>query len=112
MVQQLSFRAERVNELIRRELVLLLKKETKDPRLQTVVITDVIVTRDLTSAKVFFSVDEPSQKVVASLLSKASGFFRTSLSKSLDLRHTPSLSFIYDTAPNTGAKIDDLLSKL
>ena len=112
MVQQLSFRAERVNELIRRELVLLLKKETKDPRLQTVVITDVIVTRDLTSAKVFFSVDESSQKVVASLLNKASGFFRISLSKSLDLRHTPSLSFIYDTAPNTGAKIDDLLSKL
>ena len=112
MVQQLSYRAERVNELIRRELVLLLKKETKDPRLQTVVITDVIVTRDLTIAKVFFSVDESSQKVVASLLSKASGFFRTSLSKSLDLRHTPSLSFIYDTAPNTGAKIDDLLSKL
>ena len=112
MAQQLSFRAERVNELIKRELVLLLKKETKDPRLQTVVITDVIVTRDLTSAKVFFSVDESSQKVVTSLLNKAGGFFRTSLSKSLDLRHTPSLSFIYDTAPNTGAKIDDLLSKL
>jgi len=112
MVQQLSYRAERVNELIRRELVLLLKKETRDPRLQTVVITDVIVTRDLTSAKVFFSVDESSQQIVASLLKNASGFFRTSLSKSLDLRHTPSLSFIYDTAPNTGAKIDDLLSKL
>jgi ribosome-binding factor A len=112
MVQQLSYRAERVNELIRRELVLLLKNETKDPRLQTVVITDVIVTRDLTSAKVFFSVDESSKKIVASLLNKAGGFFRTSLSKSLDLRHTPSLSFIYDTAPNTGAKIDDLLSKL
>jgi len=112
MVQQISYRAERVNELIRRELVLLLKKETKDPRLQNVVITDVIVTRDLTSAKVFFSVDESSQQIVASLLKNASGFFRISLSKSLDLRHTPTLSFIYDTAPNTGAKIDDLLSKL
>ena len=112
MEQQISYRAERVNELIRRELVLLLKKETKDPRLQNVVITDVIVTRDLASAKVFFSVDESSQQIVASLLKKARGFFRTSLSKSLDLRHTQSLSFIYDTAPNTGAKIDDLLSKL
>jgi len=112
MEQQLSFRTERVNELIRRELVLLLKNETKDPRLQTVVITDVIVTRDLTSAKVFFSVHESSQKITASLLNKAGGFFRTKLSKSLDLRHTPSLSFIYDTAPNSGAKIDDLLSKL
>ena len=112
MVQQPSFRAERVNELMRRELVLLLKQETKDPRLKQVVITDVIVSRDLTSAKIFFSVDEDSIKIVASLLNKASGFFRSSLSKTLDLRHTPTLSFIYDTAPNTGARIDDLLSKL
>ena len=112
MSQQLSYRTERVNELMRRELVLLLKQETKDPRLQQVVITDVIVSRDLTSAKVFFSVDEDSIEIVVSLLNKASGFFRSSLSKTLDLRHTPTLSFIYDTAPNTGARIDDLLSKL
>ena len=112
MAQQLSYRTERVNELMRRELVLLLKQETKDPRLKQVVITDVIVSRDLTNAKVFFSVDEDSIKVVVSLLNKASGFFRSSLSKTLDLRHTPTLSFIYDTAPNTGARIDDLLSKL
>ena len=112
MGQQISYRTERVNELMRRELVLLLKQETKDPRLKQVVITDVIVSRDLTSAKVFFSVDEDSHKIVASLLTKASGFFRSSLSKTLDLRHTPTLSFIYDTTPNTGARIDDLLRKL
>ena len=112
MAQQLSYRTERVNELMRRELVLLLKQETKDPRLKQVVITEVLVSRDLTSAKVFFSVDEDSIEIVVSLLNKASGFFRSSLSKTLDLRHTPTLSFIYDTAPNTGARIDDLLSKL
>ena len=112
MVQQLSYRTERVNELMRRELVLLLKQEVKDPRLKQVVITDVIVSRDLTSAKVFFSVDADSNKIVVSLLNKASGFFRSSLSKTLDLRHTPTLSFIYDTTPNTGARIDDLLSRL
>jgi len=112
VAQQLSYRAERVNELMRRELVLLLKQETKDPRLKQVVITDVIVSSDLTSAKIFFSVDEDSINIVTPLLNKASGFFRSSLSKTLDLRHTPTLSFIYDTAPNTGARIDDLLSKL
>ena len=112
MAQQHSYRTERVNELMRRELVLLLKQETKDPRLKQVVITDVIVSRDLTSAKIFFSVDEDSINIVTPLLNKASGFFRSSLSKTLDLRHTPTLSFIYDTAPNTGARIDDLLSKL
>ena len=112
MSQQLSYRTERVNELMRRELVLLLKQETKDPRLKQVVITDVIVSSNLTSAKVFFSVDEDSIEIVVPLLNKASGFFRSSLSKTLDLRHTPTLSFIYDAAPNTGARIDDLLSKL
>jgi len=112
VAQQLSYRAERVNELMRRELVLLLKQETKDPRLKQVVITDVIVSRDLTSAKIFFSVDEDSINIITPLLNKASGFFRSSLSKTLDLRHTPTLSFIYDTAPNAGARIDDLLSKL
>jgi len=110
--QQHSYRTERVNELLRRELVLLLKQESKDPRLKQIVITDVVVSPDLTSAKVFFSVEVDSVKIVTTLLNKASGFFRSSLSKTLDLRHTPTLSFIYDTTPNTGARIDYLLSKL
>ena len=112
MPQQHSYRTERVNELLRRELVLLLKQESKDPRLKQIVITDVVVSPDLTSAKVFFSVEVDSVKIVTTLLNKASGFFRSSLSKTLDLRHTPTLSFIYDTTPNTGARIDYLLSKL
>ena len=58
MPQQASFRAERVNELIKRELVLLLSTGTKDPRLKDVIITDVIVSRDLTSAKVFFCLEQ------------------------------------------------------
>ena len=112
MPQQASFRAERVNELIKRELDLLLSTGTKDPRLKDVIITDVIVSRDLTSAKVFFSVDDESHNDVSHQLNKASGFFRSSLSKALDLRHTQSLNFIYDTATNTGARMDDLLNKL
>ena len=91
---------------------MLLRKEVNDPRLKDVVITDVITSRDLSSAKVYFSAAEDAQKEVAKLLKNASGFFRTRLSKVLDLRHTPTLSFIYDTAPNTGANIEDLLSKL
>ena len=112
MPEQVSYRLARVNELIKRELVQLLSTGTKDPRLKDVIITDVIVSRDLTSAKVFFSVDDEFRTKVTPLLNKASGFFRTSLSKSLELRHTPSLHFIYDTAPNTGVRMDDLLSKL
>jgi ribosome-binding factor A len=112
MPAQTSYRVERINELIRRELVMLLRKETKDPRLQVVNITDVLASRDLSSAKVFYTVPEEQKNIVAPLLYKAAGFFRSRLSKTLDLRHTPELKFIYDSAPNTGARIDDLLAKL
>ena len=112
MAEQPSYRVERVNELIRRELVTLLKNETKDPRLQSVSVTDVLSSRDLSSAKVFYTVPESDQAIVETLLNKASGFFRSRLSKKLDLRHTPALKFIFDPAPNAGARIEDLLSKL
>ncbi|ALE52509.1 ribosome-binding factor A [Candidatus Thioglobus autotrophicus] len=112
MAQQDSFRIERINELVRRELVTLLKNETKDPRLANVVITDVLTSRDLSAAKVYYTVSEQDQKEVEILLNKASGFFRSRLSKTVDLRHTPALRFMFDPAPNTGARIDDLLSKL
>lgn len=112
MPEQSSHRVERVNELIRRELVVLLKQRTKDPRLQKVTITDVISSRDLSYARVFFTVDSENRSVVEPLLEKASGFFRSSLSKKLELRHTPALRFIFDPAPNTGARIEDLLSKI
>ena len=112
MAEQPSYRVERVNELIRRELVTLLKNETKDPRLQSVSVTDVLSSRDLSSAKVFYTVQESDQATVEVLLNKASGFFRSRLSKKLDLRHTPALKFIFDPAPNIGARIEDLLSKL
>ena len=110
--QQDSFRIERINELIRRELVVLLKSETKDPRLASVVITDVLTSRDLSAAKVYYTTSEQDKQEVEPLLSKAAGFFRSRLSKTVDLRHTPALRFIFDPAPNTGARIEDLLSKL
>jgi len=112
MQEQNSFRVERVNELIRRELVMLLRQETKDPRLQAVRVTDVLASRDLSSAKVFYTAPEEDKNTVAPLLYKASGFFRSRLSKTLNLRHTPELKFIYDSAPNTGARIDELLAQL
>ncbi len=112
MEQKDSFRIERINELIRRELVTLLKNETKDPRLSSVVITDVLTSRDLSAAKVFYTASEEDKAAVEPLLNKAAGFFRSRLSKTVDLRHTPALRFIFDPAPNNGARIDDLLSKL
>lgn len=113
MLTQPSYRIERINESIRRELICLFKTQTNDPRLQNISVTEVLTSKDLSSAKVFYSVPEAEKSIVKPLLEKtASGFFRTRLSKALELRHTPSLRFVFDPAPNTGARIDELLSKI
>lgn len=112
MLTQPSYRIERINESIRRELILLLKTQTRDPRLQAVNITQVLTSKDLSSAKIFYSTPEAQKSTIKPLLAKASGFFRTRLSKTLELRHTPALKFVFDSAPNTGARMDKLLSQL
>jgi len=49
-------RLERVNQLIKEEISMLLQRELKDPRLGFVTVTDVDVTPDLKHAKVYVSV--------------------------------------------------------
>lgn len=54
-------REERVGAEIRRELALLLRDEARDPRLTQVTIQEVRVVRDLSHAKVFFTVMDATQ---------------------------------------------------
>ena len=63
-------RSRRVGGLIQRELATLLSREVKDPRLSLISITAVDVTRDLSLAKVFYTVmdinhdsNEPHNKI-------------------------------------------------
>ncbi len=109
--QQPTYRTERISELIRRELVLLLAKKVQDERLKSMRITEVIVTKDLSSAKVFFSTEEDI-KTLKAPLKNATGFFRSHIAKTLQLRHTPELIFVYDATQKTANRIDELLAKL
>lgn len=108
---QSSYRVERISELVRRELMLLFNNNINDNRLKKINITDVIVSKDLREAKVFFSVAHDYQKI-SLLLANAQGFLRKNIAKSLKLRHTPELHFIYDATPKTANRIDSLLAKL
>lgn len=111
-MQKISYRKERLNELLKREIISIIRTSIKDRRLKEVVITEVIVSRDLSSAKVFFSIAEEEEKTTSLLLNKAAGFLRSQISNQIDLRHTPSLKFIYDTTINTSSKIENILKNL
>jgi ribosome-binding factor A len=107
-------RLDRVNQLIKEEVSLLLQRELKDPRLGFVTVTEVETTNDLRQAKVYVSVLGNEGQWVASLqgLASARGFIRHWLRDHLDLRVTPALEFRPDRSMEHAAHIQTLLSRL
>lgn len=124
---------QRVNELLRRKITLLLLEKSKDPRFADVTITDVSVTQDTSRAEVYYSIippvaeedlpdDEARANQLAALdshkeeikeaLDGATGWLRANLAPTLRLRHVPELNFVYDDSLEHGARIEALLKKL
>lgn len=107
-------RLDRVNQLIKEEISLVLQRELKDPRLGFVTVTEVETAGDLKLAKVFVSVLGDDAKWVSSLaaLKSARGFIRHWLRSHLDLRVTPELDFRPDRSMAHAARIQELLQRL
>lgn len=107
-------RLERVNQLIKEEISLLLQRELKDPRLGFVTVTEVDVTPDLKHAKVYVSVLGPEERWASSLaaLDSARGFVWNWLRRHLDLRVTPEIVFRPDRSMEHAAHIQSLLADL
>ena len=76
-------RTQRVSHFLHEELARLLQNSVRDPRVEEVSLTGVEVSRDLSHAKVFFTLmkdttpDERSE--ITAVLAKVSGFLRSQL---------------------------------
>lgn len=109
-----SHRAERVADLIRRELGELLEREVKDPRVGFVTVTRVEVTRDLRIARVAVTIlgEGPQEKESLRGLAAAQGFLRRELAQRLGLRHTPELEFHLDRSLEAEQRMEALLRQI
>jgi len=107
-------RLERVNQLIKEEISMLLQRELKDPRLGFVTVTEVDVTTDLKHAKVYVSVLGSEEQWASSFeaLQSARGFVWNWLRRHLDLRATPEIAFRPDRSMEHAAHIQALLADL
>jgi len=90
-----SRRTVQVGELLRDELIDIIRREVKDPRVGFYSITGVEVTPDLRQARVFISVlgSEEERTRTLSALRSASGFIRHHLRPRLRMRQLPELDF-------------------
>lgn len=104
-------RARRVADQIQRELPDLIRQEVKDPRVGMLTITEVEVNRDMEFAKVFFTTlgGQTERDDCLEGLRRASGFLRSKLSQSMQLRVVPKLSFVYDHSVERGMQLTQLI---
>lgn len=107
-------RADRVADLIKMEIAEILRREAHDPRIANITVTDVKLTDDLRSARIYvveLGKDRMSDEVGQGL-AKAKGFLKRELGKRLQLRYVPELSFFYDPSFEYGSKIEKLLKEI
>jgi ribosome-binding factor A len=107
-------RLDRVNQLIKEEISLLVQRELKDPRLGFVTVTDVEVSKDLRTARVYVSVlgSEADWRASIAALESARGFIRNWLVPRLRMRAIPHLTFHPDRSMAHAAHIQSILEHL
>ena len=104
----------RVDKSMRMVLSDAITNDLKDPRVGFVTVTGVKTSPDLRHARVFVSVlgDEPKREASLDGLRSAHGYLQRRLASELTLKHTPSLTFIYDGTVDHGMRINELLKKV
>jgi len=107
-------RSDRVGDLILEVIAELLRKDIRDPRLQTVTLTGVKVSKDLRHARVYFNIlgGQDSRTNASAGLKSAGGFIRSKVGKQLNLRFVPAIEFTYDDSQDEAQRIDELLKQV
>ena len=106
-------RIERVSEAIREELYEIISFEMDDPRLVSVVVTEVHVSPDSRNATVTAAIggDEREQAQAMAALDHARHYLRHELARRLNLRRIPELHFAADRWSDAPDRVELLLKR-
>ena len=105
-------RPQRVAELLRERLALILLHKCADPRLQEITLTEVEMSPDLHQAKVFYVVRENVDRVQVQIaLDKALGFIKTEVARENLFRLMPEFHFLLDPGLDRAARLEELLKE-
>ncbi|HEY8179441.1 MAG TPA: 30S ribosome-binding factor RbfA [Candidatus Limnocylindria bacterium] len=110
----MSQRTDRLDSQIQQELMQLLQRDLKDPRVGFATITRVETSRDLGHARVWVSVygTDAERTVSIEALRSATPWLRRQLGERLRLRHVPELSIRADDSIESGDRVLRILREL
>lgn len=99
---------ERSTALLREELTDILRSEVRDPRLHTLTVTAVRLSRDRRYARVYVDLPAQEQEVnqdILAALRRAAGFVRRCLAQRLTWYKAPEISFHLDEGMEQGDRV-------
>lgn len=106
-------RSDRVSSQIQKELALIFQREIDNSRLGFITINEVVTSKDLAAAKIYFTVlntDGQGKRNHVKWLNEMAPMIRHLLAKKMRLRHISELRFLYDDSFDTGMRVAELLS--
>ncbi len=106
-------RATRVGGLLREILASILLERVADPRLQELTITEVEMSPDLKTARVYYlgrQGTDPEELMMA--LDKALGFIKQEVAREHVLRTMPEFLFLPDETLDKAARLEELFGSL
>lgn len=108
-------RVQRIGEELRRVISDIIRSKIKDPRIPEIIsVTNVIVTNDLSFAKIFVEImgtKEEKEEAIEGLNS-AKGFIKKEISSEVKLRQMPELIFILDETLDINQKMEELIEEV
>ena len=105
-------RTQRVAELLRECLALILLEKCANQRLNDLTLTEVEVSPDLKQARVYYVVREGTEAAqVVKALDKALGFIKQEVAREHILRIMPEFSFLPDQGWERAARLEEACSK-
>lgn len=109
----MSIKSQKIGSMFTREISRIILEEIKDPNIKFVTLTGCDVTNDLSFAKVYFTcLDRDKKEETEKALNKAANYIELALSKCIEIRKMPEISFHYDTSIEYGENIEKRLQEL
>ena len=113
-MQEDSRRQSKVNEELKREISNIINHEVKNSKVTGMItVTKVKVSPDIKYARVYVSILNAKNKKQTLLgLKASSGFIRTRLAQTINMKVTPELVFEFDESIEYGEKINNILNEI
>lgn len=109
----MSYRNEKLSNLIKEEISLIFLHKMNDSTFGIVTVTNVKLSSDLKIASVYLSIfQKEKREEIFSKVKSLSGMIRTELAHKIRVRYVPELKFFLDDTSDYVEKIDSLIKKI